>query len=157
MESTLFTFLPASLLQVLWLVLVIALPPDVRLSRADFYLRMFNVIFSLNFGLLAVWWATARIHTQEAAQSDARLLMAGAGCTPEMSQDISLLDWALGPLTPEPDKWPALDSCAMEKLTPQRSVEEECLAEEEDCIDEAWREDEGRLRRRQQNASLGSH
>lgn len=103
-ESILFTFLPATVIQIAWLLvasLSLRLPdPDGKLARADSYLRMLNSSFSVNFGLLAVWWATARIHAQN---------VGGTGSTQQKSDgdgkrnalDMSMINWALGPLEPE--------------------------------------------------------
>lgn len=103
-ESILFTFLPASILQIGWLLLELVTlgRPDTtgKMVRADNYLRMLNTSFSVNFGLLAVWWATARIHAQEAGQADTQL-QSGGEKKPIEARDMSMLDWALGPIAPE--------------------------------------------------------
>lgn len=116
-ESVLFAFVPASVLQVAWLITVAVGTPtfDGKLARADFYLRMFNTIFSVNFGLLSVWWATGRIHALEARQSDAQLRSNGS-VKPTTPHDMSLLDWALGPIEPEGDIIFTHDGSPAEKL-----------------------------------------
>ena len=91
-----FTFLPASTIQLAVLLLEIwaVSPPtngNIRSLRADLYLRDFNVIFSIYFGLLAVWWTSAR--TEPLAQ--------GQLSAAKEDKDMSLVDWALGPIEPE--------------------------------------------------------
>lgn len=106
-ESILFTFLPASVLQVCWLAAALTsvwvLDLTQTLSRVDFYLRMFNVAFSINFGLLAVWWSTARIHAQELGQGQSQL-WTGAAKRHASAHDMSLLDWIFGPIEPEDNR-----------------------------------------------------
>lgn len=106
-----FTFLPASLLQISWLLTVtvgatkdnLGRDDDYQpgLLRADSFLRYLNTLFSVNFGLLAVWWATARIHALEAGRTGSQLMSGAAGQKNHAPQDMSLLDWTLGPIEPE--------------------------------------------------------
>lgn len=131
-ESILFTFLPASVLQTGWLLvaLVALWTPDVtgRLTRAESYLRMFNTFFSVNCGLLAVWWATARIHAQEVGQADTQL-KSNIAKELDAARDMSILDWALGPIEPEESKQetersPLEDGALAEKLESPAAREE---------------------------------
>lgn len=57
-------------------------------------------MFSVDFGLLAVWWASARIQALESGQLASHLGI-GAFTEQKAAQDMSMLDWALGPVKPE--------------------------------------------------------
>lgn len=64
-----------------------------RLTLADSYLRLFISIFCLYFGLLAVWWSYIRSFRNN-QHGEKRLISKHA-------EDVSLIEWALGPLEPE--------------------------------------------------------
>lgn len=107
------------MLQIAWLLaVIIGSDNTVDLARAVGYQRFFNTLFSLNFGLLAVWWATARIHALEDAQTGTQLKSGSAGQKIRAPQDMSLLDWTLGPIEPEANPVTAgLDAPTEERKT----------------------------------------
>lgn len=56
-------------------------------------MRMFVCVFSVYFGLLAIWWSHLR--TLRSNQ------LPGTPPIVKSAEDMSLLEWALGPIEPE--------------------------------------------------------
>lgn len=100
-ESILFTYVPASLAQLGYFVAEIGTffaQYSVWVPTQNF-LRMMVCVFSLHFGFLAIWWSWGRgngntTHTLGSTQSRAQPIIKSAA-------DMSLLDWALGPIEAE--------------------------------------------------------
>lgn len=114
-ESTLFTFLPASMVQLAYfcvaLIVLYRPNPGIRLVNLDKYLRMVHGAFALHFGLLAVWWTSRRGVDGAAAAVE----------EPVENLDMNLLQWILGPLEPE----------AKTSVTPLHSAERSLSPEQE--------------------------
>lgn len=100
-ESLLFTFVPASLAQLGFFIAVLVqlFPPSyssLQWESARDYMRLFVCVFGVYFGLLAIWWSYIRTresstHTPTSTQSRAQPIVKSAA-------DMSLIDWALGPI-----------------------------------------------------------
>lgn len=147
-EGILFTFVPALAVQFAYLVVAvmtrIRLTPGVPLALAEEYLRFLNMLFSINFGLLAVWWSSRRIDALAGAQTESKQPMLQdksyvEAIRREKEQDKSLIDWLLGPIEPEhklavDGKSATSTSGQATSASKQTSSEEEEILQE-DCVE----------------------
>lgn len=88
--------MPASLVQLANFISVLkgSLPPySGRYNVSADYLQLFNIVFCIQFGLLAIWWS----HIRELKRDQP----VGTQPSGKSAQDMSLMDWALGSIEPE--------------------------------------------------------
>lgn len=92
-------------------------------------------ITSLHFGFLAIWWSSGRTlgstHTLSAPQSRTQPIIKSAA-------DMSLIDWALGPIEPESK---ASADRKSQRLGPERATESPAEEAKEFLADEAPQRD----------------